>query len=107
MKLCFARGDVLRLSFEALKGETALEQLLVLALVGGGMPGGEAEGAAQGLIQLKGEGEVARLLERAATDALNRERELKRRRRQEYAAWRVGYYIAKAMGTFRDYPPRP
>lgn len=107
MKLCFARGDVLRLCFDEMNDQTALEKLTALALMGGGMPRGSAGETALRIIAQKGEAETARLVERAATDALNRERQLARRRRQEYAAWRVGYYVAKAMGTFREYPPRP
>lgn len=105
--LRFARSDVLKLRFDELNSETALETLLAVALKGGGMlPDAASEEAAK-WIGRKGEGEAARLLERAATDALNRERETARLRRQEYTAWRIGYYISKAMGTWRDYPPRP
>ena len=107
MKLCFARGDVMQLRFNELDDETALPRLLALALKGGGMEQKEAEEKAERLIALKGEGELARFLERAATDALNLEREKARIRRQEYTAWRIGYYMARALGTFNEYPQRP
>lgn len=105
LALRFRRDDVMSLDFKGLNAAELPRTLLKLALRGGGLN----EWAAEDLSREKPDDPDALYLalKDAALRALKCERAAQKRREQEYAAWRTGWYVARAMGTHRDYPQRP
>ena len=101
-KLRFEQQDVINMDF---KRSIDVETLLKLALKGAGNE--KVDDTAQKCLENFDENIISLALCEAAGDALTLYRAKKKRREQAEYAWRIGWYIACALGTQRDYPERP
>lgn len=100
----FRRADVLALNFSNLSKDELPYTLLFLGLKGAGHHNPDRE--AKRLLNESPPNLSGKLLA-AANTAYQRQKRMFLHHNQDYQAWRAGYYLAHAMGTQNQYPPKP